>query len=473
MRFVKRFFYIGKILRQIDNRAGWQVGERPRASASRGSGPAPAAAAGEAWRCSLGAGAGFGGWAPAVAAGGAWRPGRALFDGTPLDTIQRMTRTYFDWAATTPPFPELYNILAQAPFGNPSSRHREGREARQALEDARRRCAQVLGVKPEQLIFTSGGTESNALALQSLLVRHSTAGLLYGATEHPSVRENAEQLQRLYIPVASIPAERDGRIGIEAVLKTMEKARERNLPVRMLAIMAVNNETGAITDIETIVQTVRQLPGPALHIHTDLVQTIGKVPFSLAGSGIDSAAISAHKLGGPRGIGLLYLKRPLIPLTRGGEQEWGFRPGTENVAGALAMAYCLEQLATPDKLVKHYEAAQQRMAQLISGLKKSGNCMLIPEDRQEQDPRFSPYILQAAFPGIPGEVMVRALDDAGIAISTGSACSSGKIERPVLKAMGIDADTSFCSVRFSQGWATTEQDIETLLHAVSTIRKTL
>ncbi|NLJ09769.1 MAG: cysteine desulfurase [Treponema sp.] len=389
-----------------------------------------------------------------------------------------MTRTYFDWAATTPPFPEIKDIIAQAPFGNPSSRHREGKEARQELETARRRCAAVLGVRPEQLIFTSGGTESNASVLQSLIVRngtaaHSAAGLLYGAAEHPSVRENAEILKRLNIPVLPVLPERDGTVSVEAVLHTLEQARERNISVRMLALMAVNNETGAVTDLSAITQAVRKLPGPAIHIHADLVQTIGKVPFSIKDSGVDSAAISAHKLGGPRGIGLLYLKRPISLLTRGGEQEWGLRPGTENVAGALALAYCLERLAAKDALEAHYEQAARRMERLISELHQLGGCTLIPQDREPRDRRFSPYILQTAFPGIPGEVMVRSLDDSGIAISTGSACSTGKTERPVLKAMGIDADTTFCAVRFSQGWDTTDEDIETLLDAIKIIRNSL
>ena len=392
--------------------------------------------------------------------------------------MQKMTRTYFDWAATTPPFPEIKDIIAQAPFGNPSSRHREGKEARQELETARRRCAAVLGVRPEQLIFTSGGTESNASVLQSLIVRngtaaHSAAGLLYGAAEHPSVRENAEILKRLNIPVLPVLPERDGTVSVEAVLHTLEQARERNISVRMLALMAVNNETGAVTDLSAITQAVRKLPGPAIHIHADLVQTIGKVPFSIKDSGVDSAAISAHKLGGPRGIGLLYLKRPISLLTRGGEQEWGLRPGTENVAGALALAYCLERLAAKDALEAHYEQAARRMERLISELHQLGGCTLIPQDREPRDRRFSPYILQTAFPGIPGEVMVRSLDDSGIAISTGSACSTGKTERPVLKAMGIDADTTFCAVRFSQGWDTTDEDIETLLDAIKIIRNSL
>jgi len=395
-----------------------------------------------------------------------------------LGTMQKMTRTYFDWAATTPPFPEIKDIIAQAPFGNPSSRHREGKEARQELETARRRCAAVLGVRPEQLIFTSGGTESNASVLQSLIVRngtaaHNAAGLLYGAAEHPSVRENAEILKRLNIPCLPILPERDGTVSVEAVLNTLEQAWERNISVRMLALMAVNNETGAVTDLSAITQAVRKLPGPAIHIHADLVQTIGKVPFSIKDSGVDSAAISAHKLGGPRGIGLLYLKRPIPLLTKGGEQEWGLRPGTENVAGALALAYCLERLAAKDALEAHYEQAALRMERLISELHQLEGCTLIPQDREPRDRRFSPYILQAAFPGIPGEVMVRSLDDSGIAISTGSACSTGKTERPVLKAMGIDADTAFCAVRFSQGWDTTDEDIETLLGAIKTIRNFL
>lgn len=384
-----------------------------------------------------------------------------------------MKRTYFDWAATTPPFPEISDIIAMAPFGNPSSRHREGQEARRALENARRRSAAVLGVRPEQVIYTSGGTESNTIVLQSLLARNSRAGLLYGATEHPSVRENAEMLKRLDVPVLAIQPERDGCVSVEALQRALERARERDIPVRMLALMVVNNETGAVSDISAIARAVRQIPGPPIHIHVDLVQTIGKVPFSLSDTGIDSAALSAHKLGGPRGIGLLYLRRPLTVLNKGGEQEWGLRAGTENVAGALALAYCLEKLALPEVLAAHYEAAQNRMEALILGLQKLETCSLVPQGRRERDDRFSPYILQASFPGIPGEVMVRTLDDAGFAVSTGSACSSGKTERPVLKAMGIDDDTAFCSIRFSQGWATTDADITALLWAINTIRKTL
>jgi cysteine desulfurase len=143
------------------------------------------------------------------------------------------------------------------------------------------------------------------------------------------------------------------------------------------------------------------------------------------------------------------------------------------VAGALALAYCLERLAAKDALEAHYEQAALRMERLISELHQLEGCTLIPQDREPRDRRFSPYILQAAFPGIPGEVMVRSLDDSGIAISTGSACSTGKTERPVLKAMGIDADTAFCAVRFSQGWDTTDEDIETLLGAIKTIRNFL
>jgi cysteine desulfurase len=183
--------------------------------------------------------------------------------------------------------------------------------------------------------------------------------------------------------------------------------------------------------------------------------------------------VSAHKLGGPRGIGLLYLRKPLETLYAGGGQEGGIRPCTENTAGALALASCLERRALPEIVGAEYREACRRWKGLINALKTLKRCSLIPEDREEEDPRFSPWILQAAFEGIPGEVMVRALDDAGFAVSTGSACSSAKGNRPVLAAMGVDAQRSFEGIRISQGWSTTTEEIERLIEAIQGILRFL
>jgi cysteine desulfurase len=374
-----------------------------------------------------------------------------------------MSRYYFDWAATAIPDTETVPVF---PFGNPSSKHGEGRLAREALEDARRRCAAVLGVAADRLYFTSGGTESNALVLLSLLFRKNQTrnrGICYSAAEHPSIRENAAVLERLGIPGLPIGVEPDGRVS----RRTLERALEKRPPPLLAAIMTVNNETGSVTDLGDLTEFLRSSAGAGIHIHSDMVQAIGKIPVDIPGWDPDSASFSAHKLGGPRGIGLLYLRKSLEPVYAGGGQEGGIRPGTENTAGALALAECLERHARPEAAAAAGAEAADRWAFLIKALKAIDRCTILPRDREERDPRFSPYILQAAFRGIPGEVMVRALDDAGFAISTGSACSSASKTRPVLAAMGVEEGPRFEGIRISQGWSTTGVDIEALLRGIS------
>jgi cysteine desulfurase len=381
-----------------------------------------------------------------------------------------MIRRYFDWAATAipdlPPEPGEDNRAScfRNPFprhGNPSSPHAEGREARKALEDARSRCAAILGVRGEELSFTSGGTESNAIVLFSLLCKpraaekSETAELLYSAAEHPSIRENCFVLKKLGIPCAEIVVGKDGRVS------ETEKALAKNPRAKMAAVMAVNNETGAINDIQALSARAKSRKGN-LHIHCDLVQAVGKIPVDIGGWGIDSASVSAHKIGGPRGIGLLWLKKPLPVLVRGGGQERRIRPGTENTAGAVELARALCEHAAPDALRASRGEAAARMAALLGRLRRIPRFVPIPESRADEDPRFSPWILQAAFSGIPGEVMVRALDEKGFAVSTGSACSSADKKRPVLDAMGVDPETAFSGIRISQGWSTTTDDVEAL-----------
>jgi cysteine desulfurase len=372
-------------------------------------------------------------------------------------------RHYLDWAATA--VPEPLSAGGMLVYGNPSSLHAEGRLAREALENARTRCAAVLGVPSGKLYFTSGGTESNALVLHSLLLRKGKGRLLYSAIEHPSVRENCLVLERLGLPVGVIGVEKDGRVSE----KTLSKALEKHPDARFAAVMGVNNETGALMDIKGLVSLLRsnqEKTGLPIHAHADLVQALGKIPVDVSGWGLDSAAFSAHKLGGPRGVGLLYLKRPLEPLYAGGEQEGGIRPGSENTLGALAMADILERRVNPDTVKLEQERAGERFSYLIKKLKGMRRCSLIPKEREESDPRFSPWILQARFHDVPGAVMVRALDDAGVAVSTGSACSSASPERPVLTAMGIGEAERLEGIRISQGWLTETADMDALVSGI-------
>jgi cysteine desulfurase len=347
-------------------------------------------------------------------------------------------------------------------FGNPSSLHEEGRRAKEALESARARCAAVLGVNPENICFTAGGTESNAIALHSLLMRQKKLCFLYSAVEHPSVRETCLRLERLGLYPSVIGVEKDGRVSPAQLARAFEK----NSGARFAAVMAVNNETGAVMDMKALPEIVRRREGGPVHFHSDLVQAAGKIPLDIKGWDIDSASVSAHKIGGPRGIGLLYLKQPLESLYAGGGQEGGVRPGTENTAGALALAACLEEHAAPGAVKAAGEEASRRWSRLIGELKKNPRCSLIPEDRVENDVRFSPWILQARFRDVPGEVMVRALDSEGFAVSTGSACSSSSPERPVLHAMGLDEHARLEGIRISQGWSTTMEDIDALLEGI-------
>lgn len=375
------------------------------------------------------------------------------------------TRHYLDWAATAKPDTIKNNPAAESEiFANPSSLHAEGRLAKEALENARARCAKVLGVKPETLYFTSGGTESNALVLFSFLRKEGKGCLLYSEVEHPSVRENCLVLEKLRILLGAIAVEKDGRVSEGSFSKALEKYPD----ARFAAVMGVNNETGVIMDLQKLISRFRsfQKSRRNVHFHADLVQALGKIPLDISAWDLDSASFSAHKLGGPRGLGLLYLKKPIKALYSGGEQEGRIRPGTENTHGAMALADILERRAKPETVILEEKKAAERLNYLIRELKKIKRCSLIPEDRTEDDKRFSPWILQVRFQGAPGAVMVRALDDSGIAVSTGSACSSNSPERPVLAAMGLDDHVRLEGIRISQGWSTEKSDFDALLTGI-------
>jgi len=383
-------------------------------------------------------------------------------------------RHYFDWAASAPcETPRLC-----APFGNPSSLHSEGRAAKQSLEDARGHCAVALNVPPEKLFFTSGGTESNSIALFSVLTRKSSGRIISSLTEHSSVREGMASIEKMGKPVGRIAVDSSGRVNAQ----TLTKALAQYSDARFISVMSVNNETGAVTDIPSLRDVIRnQSAGNApVHFHCDLVQAIGKIPVNIMDWDIDSASISAHKIGGPRGIGLLYLRRPLEIFYSGGGQEKGIRGGTENTGGAAGLACCLEKYSlskTKEQITndsdEQYARAKTRWKRLISGLCGMKRCVLIPAERAECEDQFSPYILQAAFSYVPGEVMARALDDLGFAVSTGSACSSSSPQRPVLLAMGVSEKLQMEGIRISQGWSTTEEEIDLLLEAITEVLKFL
>ncbi|MCL2190494.1 MAG: cysteine desulfurase [Treponema sp.] len=377
-------------------------------------------------------------------------------------------RHYFDWAATSMPDDPRGGDFGEA-FGNPSSMHREGRAAKDALEAARAGCARVLGVPPETLYFTSGGTEANCIPLYSTLARQGAGRTLASMGEHSSIGENLKNLERLGRKIGLIPVDSQGRVTPALLSQTLEKYPD----TRFAAIMAVNNETGTINDMAALRAAVRGTGGPPVHLHCDMAQAVGKIPLDIAGWDVDSASLSGHKIGGPRGVGLLYLRKPVEALCLGGGQERRVRSGTENVAGAAALAACLENRALPENLLAEYDQARLRCRRLLGALREMSRCRLVPEERGIDDEGFSPYIVQAGFRDVPGEVMARALDDLGFAVSTGAACSFSSPERPVLAAMGVEDSLRLEGIRVSQGWSTGENEIDGLLAAISEVLKFL
>lgn len=378
---------------------------------------------------------------------------------------------YFDWAATALPDRAIFTEALEsslALYGNPSSVHAPGKAARVAIEAARDRAARSLCVKAESVFFTSGGTESNHLPMLSLLQRPVRGSIAISAIEHPSIVEQARMLELSGWKTLVIPVTKEGFISVDAVMNTIRD------DTAYVACMAVNNETGAIQDIRGIAESLLNLPAGRKkpHFHVDAVQAAGKIPLELSIPGIDSASISAHKISGPRGIGCLYLPRKFEPFIRGGGQESGIRPGTENLAGIVALSRALELHCVSDGTVSRprgEDGARKSMARIIEEIRATGKITLIPQSRTPEDSRFSPFVLQCTSARIPGEVLVRALSDREVYISTGSACSSKKKGRPVLQAMNLSPDAQQNAFRISIGSETTMEDIDELTGALSAV----
>ena len=374
---------------------------------------------------------------------------------------------YFDWASTSPTDKEIVEEAFSrtlAAWGNPSSIHAAGKEAKALLDEARLRCAKVLSVPEETIYFTSGGTESDHIPLLSVLNKPGKGTVLFSSIEHPAVQEMASELKKCGWNAVPIPSNSEGIVTAQAVknLLTADTA--------MVFVMAVNNETGAIQPIREIAAAITEFAGnkrrPKLHV--DCVQAAGKIPLNLCDMGIDSAAFSAHKICGPRGIGILYMKDKTEPFLRGGGQEKGIRSGTENVYGALSFAKALEKhyITPSSKAFCRYELQKKLALDFCEKIAAIKGATLIPQIRLEKSENYSPWVVQASFKNIPGQVMLRALDSEGFYISTGSACSSRKNSRPILEAMHVTKEQSENAVRFSFGPSTTEKAMNELCDKV-------
>ena len=373
---------------------------------------------------------------------------------------------YFDWAATTPPDQDILKEsleITMKNWGNPSSVHQIGKNAKSVLEETRAKVAKTLGVKTENIYFTSGGTESDQIPLLSVMTKPLCGTVLISSIEHPAIREQTYAMKHCGWKIKELPTDKYGIVQPQTVVDYLTD------DTMLVCIMAVNNETGVIQPIyeiaDALTQASKNKRRPKFHV--DCVQAAGKIQLNLSHNGIDSAAISSHKICGPRGIGILYLKDKLEPFLKGGGQEKNIRSGTENVFGAVAISKCLERYYNKDN--SEFSKISQDFVNQLSQLK---GCTIIPQTRLEKPELFSPFVVQAAFSKIPGNVMLRALDSEGFFISTGSACSSKKNNRPVLEAMHINNDLRETSVRFSFGPHTTQKAVSELFKIVSKINST-
>src|SRR5437773_2139267 len=360
-----------------------------------------------------------------------------------------MNLIYLDNNATTPMLPavaEAMRPFLTEVYGNPASAHRAGRRARQALEDAREKTAAILGAHPDEVIFTSGGTEANNLALFGL-GRHPPGHLITSPIEHPSVSEPIQHLEKHGFTVDRLPVDHEG------VIQTEDLANLLRADTRLITVMLANNEVGSIQPIAACAQL---LDGRAA-FHCDAVQAAGRIPVSFRDFGATTLSISAHKFHGPKGVGALLVRRNtnLRPRLMGGHQQQGRRPGTEPVALAVGLAAALE-LWQRQNVERTKKVALLRQ-QLLEALEATVAPVVLNGPRE----RGVPHTLNLSFPGCQADALLMNLDLADVACSTGSACSSGSLlPSPVLQAMGVPDDVLDSAMRFSLSALLTEAEID-------------
>lgn len=372
---------------------------------------------------------------------------------------------YLDHAATTPVRPEVLEamlpFLTETAFGNPSSAHRFGRAARAGIEQAKRQVAAAVGAEPNQVVFTSGGTEADNLAIigSALAARENGKRMLVAvsATEHKAVLAAAHAVTHLGGEEAIIPVDRDGMVDFDALDRVLARSPAA------VSVMWVNNETGAIQPVQEIAARCHQA---GACFHTDAVQAFGKIPFSVHDLPCTLVTLSGHKIGAPKGIGALIVRdrKAVEAILHGGGQQFGIRPGTENVAGAVALGRAAE-LATAEldtqsrRLQGLRDDLARRFRELVSDVVI--NC----EDRAR-----APHILSIMVPGADSEALLMHFDLAGVAVSSGSACSTGAVEPShVLTAMGVSREMALGAIRFSLGHESTAADIDRAAEVIPSV----
>jgi cysteine desulfurase len=354
-------------------------------------------------------------------------------------------RIYLDNNATTPLHPEVLDVFQKSlrdVFGNASSIHQEGQSARRVIENARETVAQSIGATARELVFTSGGTESNNAAIFGAVSRDLRCHIVTSAIEHPSAGEAVSELEKRGCEVTRIAPARDGAVDAGEVVAAIRP------DTRLVVVMMANNETGVVQPVEAIGAACRER---GVHFHCDAVQAAGKISVDVAKIACDTLAMSGHKMHAPKGIGALYVRRgvTLAPLLVGGAQERRRRAGTENVPLAAAFAAAVVLPDASSQIASLRDRFESRLRDTLDVTINGASAARIPNTSN------------VTFRGGDGEGIVIALDLAGVAVSTGSACSSGRIEpSDVLLAMGLTAAEARATVRFSLSRFTTEAEVD-------------
>lgn len=379
---------------------------------------------------------------------------------------------YMDHAATTPVSPEA--VAAMEPyhskvFGNPSSLYSIGQSARKALDEARERVAGVLGARPDEIIFTSGGSESNNTALLGSVLGLGVkdVDIITSAAEHHSILYSCRLLQRLGYSVTILPVDEFGTVKPGRVIPNLTHG------VGIVSIMLANNEIGTIQPIREISDQIKALhrnPNAPIIVHTDAVQAPGFLSVDVNELGVDMLSLSAHKFRGPKGVGILYIRRnsPFFPVQMGGSQERDRRAGTENVAGIVGASVALEIAQRQRDVVGKYTKSLRDLLiegilERIQGARLNGH----PENRMPNNANFS-------IKGVDAEALLIGLDLAGIAASSGSACTAGSLDPShVLLALGQDERSARSSLRLTLGADNTKEDVEYVIDTTSALVKRL
>ncbi|AUB56495.1 cysteine desulfurase NifS [Methanobacterium subterraneum] len=370
--------------------------------------------------------------------------------------------SYMDHSATSPVDPEVLEAMLpyfKESFGNASTLYSLGREARTAMEKARKQVASLIGARAEEVYFTSGGTESDNLAIKGTISRLKGKGnhIITSAIEHPAVEETCKYLEKNGYTVTYLPVGEDGIVKMEDL---KESTREDTI---LITIMHANNEIGTIQPIKEIGALARE---KGILFHTDAVQSVGKIPVNVEDMNVDLLSISAHKLHGPKGVGALYIRKGvrIDPLFHGGGHERGVRPGTENIPGIVGLGKAC-QLAE-ENLYENMEYVASLRDQLIKGVLGSIEQSFLnghPTKRLPNNANFR-------FSSIEGESLILQLDSKGINASTGSACSSNKLEPShVLMAIGLEEVDAHGSLRISLGKENTPEDIDSSIVVIKEV----